>query len=154
MRDIQMLCVKNMIQVEVGTITLSAVALMLLSAFLGYAFALRRVKFQAKHNAAIEFKQAIKPALDKLKRGENQFKTIQDSCEIHFQAATTFSAHLKGNELEFFETALNNYRHWQDTVYGRTTTEIMYDTEDPEYLEEKSRSPIELLKELLKYANT
>ena len=143
-----------MIQVEVGTITLSAISLMLLSAFLGYAFALRRVKFQAKHNAAIEFKQAIKPTLDKLERGENQFNTIQDSYENHFQAAITFSAHLKGNSLESFESALNDYRYWQNTVYGRSTAEIMYDTEDPEYLEQKAKNPIELLKELLKYANT
>ena len=143
-----------MIQVEVGTITLSAISLMLLSAFLGYAFALRRVKFQSKHNAAIEFKQAIKPALDKLERGENQFKAIQNSYENHFQAAITFSAHLKGKNLKSFESALNNYRHWQDTVYGRSTAEIMYDTEDPEYLEEKAKNPVKLIKELLKYANT
>jgi hypothetical protein len=143
-----------MIQVEVGTITLSAISLMLLSALLGYAFGIRRIKFQAKHNAAIEFKQVVKPLLDKLESGENQFNTIQDSFENHIRAAVTFSAHLKGKELKSFESALNEYRHWQNTIYGGSTAEIMYDTEDPEYLEEKAKDPMELIKGLLKYANT
>jgi len=143
-----------MIQVEIGTITLSAIILMLLSTFLGYTLGIRRVKFQTKHNAAIEFKKVIRPVLDKLERGENQFNTINDSFETHLQAASTFSAHLNGKELVSFESSLNNYRHWQDTLYGRSASEVMYDTEDPEYLEAKAKKPIGLIKELLRHANT
>ena len=143
-----------MIQVEVGTITLSAVFIVLLSAFLGYALWIRRLKFQAKHNAAIEFKQVIKPALEKLENGENQFSVIQDSFENQYKAAITYSAHLQGRELETFKSALSKYKHWQNTIYGRSAAEIMYDTEDPEYLDAKATNPIKLMNDLLEHANT
>lgn len=143
-----------MIQVEAGTITLSAVALILISAFLGYSFAIRRVKFQEKHKAAIEFKKAITPALDNLENGENQFKVIQDSFDNHYKAAILFSAHLKGRDLDLFKRALGRYKHWQNTMYGRSREEVMYDTEDPEYLEAKSINPAQLIQDLLRYANT
>jgi len=40
------------------------------------------------------------------------------------------------------------------TMYGRSTAEIKYVTEDPEYLEAKAMNPIKLINKLLKHANT
>lgn len=139
---------------EIGTFTLGSLTGLVIGAFLGHTLAIRRGKGLAKHNAAIVFKQVITPALDKLENSESQFKVIQDTFENHYQAAIIFSAHLKDRDLKSFKTALDNYKHWQNTMYGRSTLEIMYDTEDPEYLNAKTISPINLLKELLKHAYT
>lgn len=139
---------------ELGTFTLGSLIGLILGSFLGHTLAIRRGKGLAKHNAAIEFKQVVSPALDKLEHGENQFNVIQDTFENQYQAAIIFSTHLKGRDLEFFKKALSNYKNWQNIMYDRSTSEIMYDTEDPEYLNAKSINPVELLKELLKYANT
>jgi len=123
---------------EIGTFTLGSLTGLVIGAFLGHALAIRRGKGLAKHNAAIQFKQILTPALDELENGENQFNVIQSSFETHYQAAITFSAHLKGEELESFKNVLKKYKHWQNTMYGRSREEIMYDTEDPDYLAAKA----------------
>lgn len=139
---------------DTGTFTLGSLIGLAIGAFLGHALAIRRGKGLVKHNAGIEFRKIINPALDKLENGENQFNVIQDSFDTHYQAAITFSSYLGGKELESFKNTLKEYKHWQNTMYGRSREEVMYDTEDPEYLEAKAIKPIKFLKELLRHANT
>jgi hypothetical protein len=139
---------------EIGTFTLGALIGIVIGAFLGHALAIRRGKGLAKHHAAIVFKQIITPALYKLENGDSQIRVIQDTFETHYQAAITFSTYLKGAELESFNTALDHYKQWQSTMCGRDTSEIMYNAEDPKYLNAKVINPIDLLKKLSMHANT
>ena len=139
---------------DLGTFSLGSLFGLLLGAFLGHALAIRRGKGLAKHNAAIELKKVFAPALDKLEQGENQFKVIQDSFKNEYDASINYSAYLKGKELKSFTKALKSYNHWQNTMYGRSTSEVLYNTEDPEYLEAQSKSPVDLINTLLKHANT
>ena len=140
--------------IELGNFAVGSLLGLVLGAFLGHALAIRRSKKQTKHVAAIEFKKVIFPALDKLEQNESQFKVIQDSFEKHYEAALSFSSYLSGEELNTFKKSLSNYKKWQNTMYGRSTAEVMYDTNDPEYLAAQKISPISLIKEMLKYANT
>lgn len=139
---------------EPGNFSLGTLIGLVLGAFLGHSLAIRRGKWQVKHNAAIEFRKRVLPALDALENGESQFSVIQNSYETHCKAAVSFSAFLKGRDLESFKEALSAYRFWRETVYGRSTAEILYDTNDPEYLAEKEKSAQSMLSELLKYAET
>jgi len=139
---------------ELGTFTIGSLIGLLLGAFLGHALAIRRGKHQTKHGAAIEFKKVVIPTIDALENGEAQFDVIQGNFDKHYQAAINYSAYLNGRELELFRSALSEYKNWQNTMYGRSTAEIMYDTEDPEYLSAKEKKPAQLLNDLLKHANT
>ena len=134
---------------EVGTFTLGSLIGLVLGALFGHALAIRRGKGLAKHNAAIKFKQIITPALDKLEHGEFKYNDIQQTFESHYQAAITFSAHLKGESLESFKKSLIKYKDWQSI-----TCSGLYDRQDPEYLKVLETNPIDLLKDLLKHANT
>ena len=116
--------------------------------------ATRRVKGLAKHHAAIVFKQVIIPALYTVENGDSQIRVIQDTFETHYQTAITFSTYLKGAELESFNMALDHYKQWQSAMCGRYTSEIMYNAEDPKYLNAKVINPIDLLKKLSMHANT
>jgi hypothetical protein len=137
-----------------GTFSLGSLFGLLLGAFIGHALAIRRGKDLAKHNAAIELKKVFVPALDKLENGSNQFEVIQDSFKNQYDASINYSAYLKGKELASFTKALKTYKNWQATMYGRSASEVFYDTEDPEYLEAQSRNPVDLINTLLKHANT
>lgn len=139
---------------ELGTFSIGSLIGLLFGAFLGHSLAIRRGKSLAKHNAAIEFKKVVVPALDELENGGNQFKIIQGAFDSHYKAALIYSAYLNTRELKSFKSALTDYKRWQNTVYGRSTEEILYDTNDQEYLREKKINPISLINELLKYANT
>jgi hypothetical protein len=139
---------------EIGTFTLGSLLGLVLGAFLGHALAIRRSKALAKHNAAIEFKKMLIPTIDKLESGENQFGIIQDSFDHHYKSAIVYSAYLTGKDLEAFKIALQKYKHWQNTMYGRSTSEVFYDSNDPEYLNAKKTTPVSLINELLNHANT
>jgi len=140
--------------IQIGNFTAGSLLGLLLGAFLGHALAIRRSKKQTTHVAAIEFKKIIFPALDKLEQNENQFEIIQNSFKEHYEAALNFSSYLSGKELSGFKEALANYKNWQNTMYGRSTSEVFYNTNDPEYLNAQKIKPTVLIKELLKYANT
>jgi hypothetical protein len=139
---------------ELGTFTLGSLLGLLLGAFLGHSLAIRRSKHQLKHNAAIEFKKVVIPTIDELEQGKGQFDVIQDSFDKHYQAAINYSVYLNGRESDSFRRALDEYKQWQNIMYGHSPSEIMYNTEDPEYLSAKEKTPTLLLNELLKFANT
>jgi hypothetical protein len=127
---------------------------LLLGAFLGHSLAIRRGKHQTKHGAAIELKKVVIPTIYALEDGKSQFDIIQSNFDKHYQASINYSVYLNGRELGLFRAALSEYKKWKNTMYGRSASEIMYDTEDPEYLSAKEKKPAHLLNELLKYANT
>ncbi|MFT6910298.1 MAG: hypothetical protein ACJAS1_007026 [Oleiphilaceae bacterium] len=139
---------------ELGTFTLGSLLGLILGALLGHSLAIRRGKHQTKHNAAIEFKKVVIPAIDELEHGNSQFDIIQSNFDNHYQAAIDYSVYLNGRELDSFRAALSEYKQWRNIMYGRSASEIFYDTEDPEYLSAKEKKPDFLLNELLKYANT
>ena len=143
-----------MIQIEPGTFTLSALLLMLLGAFIGYAIGIRRVKFQAKHNAAIELKKVFNPTITKIDNGESP--TIMVSASFHKQQETAqeYSAHLSGRELDKYNEAVKNYSNWFRIMCNRSAAEVMYPSESPEYISAQTQKPVELINNILKYANT
>lgn len=139
---------------EIGNFSAGTLLGIILGTFLGHTLALRRTKYQAKHNAAVKFKMALNPALMELEKGKSAFEVMKESYEKHIDAALEYSAYLNGRELDKFKYDLERYEHWEDVVYGRSTAEIMYDTNDPEYLEMKSKDPVMFLNALIKHANT
>jgi len=139
---------------ELGTFSIGSLIGLALGAFLGHSLAIRRSKSLTKHNAAIEFKKVFVPALDKFENDENQFQTVLESFDCHYKAAIEFSVYLSGKELQSFKVSLSNYKQWQSTMYGRSTEEIFYNTDDPEYLKAQSINPTSLIKELLRFTNT
>ncbi|MFT5235681.1 MAG: hypothetical protein ACI90A_001044 [Shewanella sp.] len=139
--------------VGLGTFSLGTLLGLLLGAFLGHALAIRRGKDLAKNNAAIELKKVFVPALDKLEHGDNQFEVMKDYFKHQYDTSINYSAYLKGKELASFKKALKSYKHWQNTMYGRSTSEVFYGTEDPEFLDAQSRNPVDLINSLLKHVN-
>ena len=140
--------------IEFGTITLASVFLLLFGGYIGHLLTLARGKHLVKHNAAIELKKAFRRCTLQIENGENP--TIMVSAEYHKQheAAMEYSATLNGRKLKQFNAAVNAYTEWFKVVCNRTSSQIMYEQNAPEYLKIKNKDPLSLICEILKYANT
>jgi hypothetical protein len=139
---------------SLGNFSIGAILGLVLGAYLGHVLAIRRGKFQKKHEAAVAFKQALIPTLNELACDGSQFQIILDSFDKHREAALLFSAYLDGNARAAFLNDVQRYSNWRHEMYGRDTVEILYETNSPAYLEAKSINPVELLNSLLGHART
>lgn len=122
--------------------------------FLGHVLAIRRGKIQSRHNASIELKKAFRRCALQIENGENPTIMISAEYQKQHEAAMEYSATLNGRTLKNFNTAVNAYTEWFKVVCNRTTAQIMYEQDDPEYLKIKNKAPLKLINEILKYANT
>lgn len=94
------------------------------------------------------------PGINRLNNGESQFTVIQDQFERQYEAAQIFSAYLPNKEFGPFKKDLEVYRKWQRIMYDKDMAEVLYETNDPEYLNAKNTSPLVLIENLLAYAKT
>jgi len=139
---------------SLGNFSIGTLVGLLIGALLGHALAIRRGKFQKKHEAAIAFKQEIIPSLNELANGGSQFNIIQNSFNKHHEAALKYSAYLEGDDRELILNDLKIYSEWRRELYGKDREEILYDTICPLYLKAKATDPVTLLNKLLSHACT
>jgi hypothetical protein len=139
---------------ELGTFSIGSLIGLGLGAFLGHALAIRRSKNLTKHNAAIELKKVLIPVLDILENNGNQFETVKESFDRHYSAAIDFSIYLSGKELQSFKYAIANYKQWKNIMCGRSLEEMLYETNDPEFLKARAIKPATLITALLVFTNT
>ena len=139
---------------EAGTFTLGTLLGMLIGAFLGHALAIRRGKYQVKHNAAIEFRRILMPAIIEIERGKNPPTIVAENFNTHYEAAVNYSSYLKGRSLDSFKKDLEKYKKWHKLVCNRSDEQIFYENDDPEYREMLEVGPLKYINQLLKYANT
>jgi len=139
---------------ELGTFSLGSMFGIVIGAFIGHALAIRRGKFQVKHNAALELKKAFHPTLLKLRNGDSPTIIISAYFDKHQEAAMEYSGYLNGSALESYREAFNSYTFWYKTICNRSREDIMYGENDPVYLAEKVKKPEMLIGKILECANT
>ena len=138
---------------EAGTFTIGTLLGMIIGAFLGHALAIRRGRFQVKHNAAIAFRKRLMPAILDIERGKNPVEVIVASFPTHYEAAREYAVYLQGSSLEKFKAELNEYKRWHKVVCNRSSGQRVHEKGDSEYLEMKEVGPLKYLKDLIKHAN-
>jgi hypothetical protein len=139
---------------SLGNFSIGTLVGLLIGALLGHALAIRRGKFQKKHEAAIAFKQEVIPALNALANGGSQFNIIQNSFNMHHEAALQYSAYLEWSDRELFFNDLKIYTEWRKELYGKDRVENLYDTNCSLYLRAKATDPVTLINKLLSHACT
>ena len=139
---------------EAGNFTIGTLLGMLIGAFLGHALAIRRGKYQVKHNASIEFRKTLMPAVIEIERGKNPSTIIAENFNSHYQAAINFSSYLQGSSLASFKKDLEDYKKWHKSVCNRSDAQLFYENDDPEYKKMLEIGPLKYINQLLKYAST
>lgn len=139
---------------ELGTFTVGALLGIFLGAFLGHALAIRRGKFQVKHNAIINLKKHYIPLILKIKNGDNPTIICSAYFDRQQEATLDYSAHLEGSDLDKFNEAINEYKSWYRIVCNRAASEVMYGENDPIFLENRDKDPVALMERILKHAST
>ena len=139
---------------EAGTFTVGTLLGMLLGAFLGHALAIRRSKFQVRHNAAIEFRKILMPAVLDIERGKHPIEIVTNSFPAHFDAAREYAVYLKARDFSRFNELLAEYKGWHKVMCNRTASDRMHGNDEPSYVEMSKINPTTYLYGLLEYAGT
>lgn len=141
--------------IEIGTFSIGTLLGLVLGTLLGHALAIRRGKIQTRHNAAIELKKEFRRSSLEIQRGSNPTIIINpDVYHRQHNAAMEYSATLEGSNLRKFNLAVNEFTDWFSVACNLSRAEIMYESDDPEYLNIKAKDPLVLIENILKYANT
>ncbi|PTY38581.1 hypothetical protein BGP77_11590 [Saccharospirillum sp. MSK14-1] len=120
---------------------------------IGNKVAIRNGKVDSKYEAALELRSAFYPTILKLKHGDEPSFIVAKDFKNHQLAAIEFSNFLSGGELESYLNSLTDYNHWYKTMCTMSPEGILQKDSDSEYLVEKEKDPIHLIKVILDHAD-
>lgn len=136
--------------IEFGSFSVGAILGTLGGVFLGHKLAMRREKHRLKLIAGTDFRESLLNSLRDVNSGKSQFEVTKSNFLDHMTLGKKYAATLSKQELAKFSLVFDDYIKWQSVIYDRDQSEILYETNDPEYLKYKSIDLQEYIDKLLK----
>lgn len=137
---------------ELGSFSLGTLLGIVLGAFLGHTLAIRRERSKNRWQAASNFREAFVDARKRIDDGENEIIVIADEYPVHEDARLKFVDYLSGKKAKGFTEDWHNYKEWHAALCHRSTAQVFYEPNDPNYLEKKGIRATTLLDALLNHA--
>jgi hypothetical protein len=139
---------------DVGSFSLGMLFGIIFGSFLTHALALRREKSKAVWEAASDFREAFVVARKRIEAGENEVQVIEDQFPRHEDARLKYLDYLSGRKAASFDRDWKRYKEWYAVVCNRSTPQVLYESNDPKYLENRAVKVARLIEAVLKHARS
>jgi hypothetical protein len=137
---------------EVGSFSLGTLLGIVLGTVLGHTLAIRRERSKNIWQAASNFREAFVVARKRIEAGENEVVVIADQYPTHDNARLKFVDYLSGQKAKRFAEDWQTYKDWHAAVCHRSDADVLYNSNDPTYIQKKNIRAAALIEGILNHA--
>lgn len=137
---------------ELGSFSLGTLIGIAIGAFLGHALATRRERSKVLWQAASDFRDAFVVARKRIEVGDHEVGVIADQFAAHQDARLKYADYLSGRRARRFIEDWNKYKEWHTVMCGRSPAQVLYESDDPRYVEQTAIRATTLIERLLRHA--